>query len=107
MAGELRIRTCRHGQSIVIRAQTEKEEQGGQPHAQSKEGRDFGKSREVNPNPVMPVFACGLGETGKVVEPSEVVCDNADTGRDEGDGGEVDYGPCVGEILEVDQMAED
>ena len=46
-------------------------------------------------------------EAGEVEEPEEVIGDDEDAGRDEGFGGEGDERPGVGEILEVNDVAED
>ena len=46
-------------------------------------------------------------EAGEVEEPEKVVCDDEDAGRDERVRGEGDEWPGVGEILQVDDMAED
>ena len=43
----------------------------------------------------------------EVEEPEEVVGDDEDAQRDEGLGGEGDDGPCVGEVLQVDDVADD
>lgn len=48
---------------------------------------------------------CILGYSSKVEEPEEVVYDDESAWGDERRGWQRDDGPCVGEILEVDDVA--
>lgn len=69
--------TCRHGNSMIIGAQTEEQEQRDEPDAEAKEGCNLCEARRFfDDNAVCPEPPGFIRDPGKVEEPEEMVCND-------------------------------
>ena len=98
-------------QCVVICAETEEEEERGKPYANPKESCNVTKVRHgmglraaVG---AMSSLPCLLRYPGEVEEPEEVICDDKHTRGHEACGRQGYEGPCGGEVLKIDNVAED
>jgi len=99
------------GEGVIVRAQAEEEEEQGEPDADCEEHRHISERGELDYGPTTVGLARGVvrlvREVREVEEPEEVVGDDEDARHDEGLGDEGDDGPYVGEVLQVDDVADD
>ena len=103
--------TCSYRQSIIIRTEAEEKEEGCQPHANAEERRDLRETMRalewlicpVSPGWGMSSFLRGSRE---IKEPQEMVCDDEDAGTDERNRRQGYDRPCIGEVLQIDDVAE-
>jgi hypothetical protein len=110
-SGVIKTRLTSCGEGVIVRAQGEEEEERGEPDADGEERRHLSERGGLDYGPaavgLAPGLVCLLREVREVEEPEEVVGNDEDARRDEGLGGEGDDGPCVGEVLQVDDVADD
>lgn len=99
---------CR--ERIVVSTQAQEKEERCEPDADPEEGRHVSEGGGVHHGPaairLTRHLACLVRNMCEIEEPHEMVDDDKDAGRDEGWGGKGDEWPCVGEILQVYNVAE-
>lgn len=104
-------RLTRCWKRVVVSAQAQEEEERSEPDADREERGHLSERGRAHDGSAAVGVVRGMmrlvREAGEVEEPEEVVGDDEDAGRDEGLGGERDERPGVGEILQVDDVAED
>ena len=99
---------CR--ERVIVSTQAQEKEERCEPDADPEEGRHVSEGGRFHHGPAAIRLTRHLTRLVRnmceIEEPHEMVDDDKDAGRDEGWGGEGDEWPCVGEILQVYNVAE-